>query len=162
MIGQEILYPPGTLEVPHHGRLPRGWDFTTKIPREPLPFGRLGVRGAADGTEQVRLPTTSADVTTRVRGIVVNLSDPVLGNPVPPVGVDTGTPATLIRRGLVRVYVETPVSQDAQAYARFAAGPGGSELGAIRQDADSGTAAPIPHSRFTTDARRCAVLDLNL
>lgn len=156
---QDAVHPAGTLEPRDLGRLPRGYDFSTKIPIEPLPFGCWAVK--ASGVEQARLPTSANDVTLHSRGLVLNVNDPVLGAPVL-VGYDTGTPATLLRRGYAWVPVEAPVLEFGAVYARFAVGAGGSQLGALRGDSDGGTAALVTRAQFISDGRRCALLSLNL
>jgi hypothetical protein len=156
---QEIPHAPGALEP--RGRPPRTYDFTTKLAAAPLPFGRFAVRRTTDDSERANLPSSAADVTLRPRGFVVQVVDAHLGGPVV-LGYDQGSPVTLLRRGKAWMPVEAPVTQDGAVFARFAVGPGGSQLGALRGNDDSGTAAMVPRCSWETDGARNALLSVNL
>ena len=161
MIQAEIPHPAGQLEPRDYGRLPKGYDFSTKLAAVPLLFGTFAVRRVSDGPELAAPPSSAADITARPRGFVLQVADPVLGGPVV-LGYDTGSPVTLVRRGRVWVPVEAPVSQDGAVYARFAAGPGGLVLGAIRGNSDGGTCAAIPRANFEIGGSKNALVSINL
>jgi hypothetical protein len=157
----EIPHAPGAIEPRDPGRLPGWYDFGTKIAAAPLPFGTFAARRVSDGPEHAAPPSTAGDVTDRPRGFVVQVADPFLGGPVV-LGYDQGSPVTLLRRGKAWMPVEAPVSQDGAVFARFQAGPGGSQLGALRGNDDSGTAAIVPRCSWQTDGTRSALLSVNL
>jgi hypothetical protein len=161
MIQAEIPHPAGQLEPRDYGRLPKGYDFGTKIAVAPLVFGTFAVRRVADGPEQAAPPSSAADVTLRPRGFVLQVADPHLGGPVV-LGYDQGSPVTLVRRGRVWVPVEAAVTQDGAVFCRFTAGPGGSVLGAIRGNADGGTCAAIPRANFEIGGSKNALVSINL
>lgn len=157
---QETLHKPG--EFDHDPTRPQHADVTTKLAAVELPYGRFAARRAADGGERAALPETAADVTSRARGFVI---DPATFDPhAVSTGtvVETGDPASLLRRGRVWVPVESSVSQDGAVFARFTPGPGGSDRGAVRGDADGGTCAAVPRANFEIGGSRSALVSINL
>jgi hypothetical protein len=86
-----------------------------------------------------RLPRVSADVTAGFLGIAGwDSSEPYAAG-----GWQPGSIPKLMHRGHIWVVTETAITELAQLYCRFAAGAGGSQLGAFRNDADSGSAAAV-------------------
>lgn len=53
--------------------------------------------------------------------------------------------------GRIWVSVEEAVTAGDQPYVRYAAGAGGSQLGAFRKSADTASAAAVPNAKFLTD-----------
>lgn len=156
---QELPMPPG-LVWPRDSREWRTYSRTTKIATMALAFGSFAVRRAADGGEQASLPSSSADVTARPGGFVINANE--FGQLGGGGQYEINDPVTLLRRGQIWVPVESSVSELGAVFCRFAAGAGGSALGAIRGDADGGTCAAIPRARFESDGRKNALVSINL
>jgi hypothetical protein len=123
-------------------------------------FGLFVTKRAAqsDGVEECGPPTATADVTARPRGFSVR------NQLTKPGGYELNEAVTLLRRGIIWVQTEGAVSQDGQVFARFAAGAGGSVLGSIRGDADTGTAVAIPGAVFrsTTSGAGLAQVEINM
>jgi len=124
-------------------------------------FGTFVVKRAspADANEECANPAASADVTARPRGIA--LKDETRKNTV---AYQVGDQVVYLRKGRAIVAVEAAVSQDGAVFARFAVGAGGSQLGAIRGDADSASAVAIPTAIFktSTSGPGLAIVELNL
>ena len=103
--------------------------------------------------QAVRLPRQASDLTSfRFAGVVLNdvakVAYAVNGKQT----FHRNTMLPLLRDGYVYVKVESNVSKGDQAYARFASGSGGSQLGAFRNDADSASAAALARCFFETTA----------
>lgn len=141
-------------------------DTITKIATSAVPFGYGVVKRAspADGVEQAGVPTATADVTARPRGVAVkdeSRKGPQSGNVG---GYEIGDPMTLLKKGKIWVPVEGAVAQDGSAFCRFADGAGGTAEGAWRADADTATAVAFPTAVFrtATGAAGFAILEVNL
>lgn len=115
-----------------------------------IPEG-VGLTRVADDT--VKLPALAADITANFQGIAVRLTAREPHNAT--VIVDDGTGMYVakdqipcLRTGVIYVNVEGTVAQDGAVYCRYAAGAGGSQLGAFRADADTATAAIVPNAKY--------------
>jgi hypothetical protein len=94
----------------------------------------------------VRLPKATADVTALAFGVTTLT-----------VGTESGlhsSPgmADCLRQGRIWVAVEEPVTAGDPAFVRFAAGAGGSQLGAFRKSADSASSVALPNAKYLTDS----------
>lgn len=103
--------------------------------------GVLVVPGTTD--IQVKLPTSAADV---AKGLGVSLllqlgyeltDDYAIGRNV-----------SYVADGAMWVAVEQAVTRGNQCFARYAAGAGGTQLGAFRADVDTASAAAVPACRY--------------
>jgi len=141
-------------------------DTINKIATSAVPFGCGVVKRAApaDTVEQCGVPTATADVTARPRGIAVK--DETRRGPQAglPGGYEIGDSVTILKRGRIWVPVEGAVAQDGSPFCRFAAGAGGTVLGAFRADADTATAVAFPTAVFRTftSGAGFAVVEVNL
>lgn len=59
---------------------------------------------------------------------------------------------SVLRSGYIFVVVEEAVVKGDQPYVRYAAGAGGTQLGAFRKSADTSSAAALPKARYETTA----------
>lgn len=115
-----------------------------------IPFG-IGVKKGA-GEDEAALPAAAGDV---LSGIVVHRHDVnTIGSAG--WGADAGVPVDdrfdLLRAGVVMVKVEEAVNQGDKAFVRFAAGAGGTQLGAWRKSADTATARAVNGAYFLKGA----------
>lgn len=86
-----------------------------------------------------RLPRVAADVTAGFLGIAAfDSTEPYTAG-----GWQPGSIPRLVHRGHIWCVTEGAIAELAQMYCRFAAGAGGTQLGAFRADADSATAAAV-------------------
>lgn len=110
------------------------------------PFGAGVVRDdrAPLSGKQCRLPRLATDVTS---GLFLGVLAANTGNS-PAVGgwPDESIP-DILRMGHIYVLVEGTGTEGAPLFMRYAAGAGGSQLGAFRADADTSTAVAIPGMR---------------
>jgi hypothetical protein len=141
-------------------------DMGSKIATSAVPFGVGVVKRAspADTVEQCGVPTATADVTARPRGIALidqTRKGPQAGNAG---GYESGDIVSYLKQGRIWVAVEGAVSQDSSAFCRFASGAGGTQLGAWRADADTGTAVAFPTAVFRTSTSGAgfAIVEVNL
>lgn len=130
-------------------------------------FGTFVCRRAApaDGDDQCANPAATADVTARGRGIAI-LDQTKKG---PQYGTVGGYVANdqveYLRQGQIWVTVEEAVVQDGPVFVRFAAGGGGTQLGAFRTSADTATAVQLPSAIYKTSQPTIgglALVELNL
>lgn len=129
-------------------------DFTkytdTVIPQVPVKVGKLLTADKSPGKTRnaAKLPAAAADVTKPgAMGITFLDSTREGGDDYPalrPIGV--------IRRGRLWVLAENAVARWTHPFVRYAAGPGGTELGSFRSNADTASAAELEHAIFLTDA----------
>lgn len=125
--------------------------------------GRFVVMGSTDG--RCKLPTATGEITD---GKLLGISgyDPMkmvnwpAGTTVP---YPQGTTVPVIRKGVVWVRVEEAVAPGDPVFVRFAAGAGGTALGAARKSADTATAVQCPGAVYldTAVANGLARVDLN-
>jgi hypothetical protein len=105
------------------------------------PFGCGLVRDDAAPTsgERCRLPRQASDISAGFLGIAAADTSQAAATG----GWQPGSIPMLLHRGHIWVVVEGAVAELAQLYCRFAAGAGGSQLGAFRGDADSASAGAV-------------------
>ena len=109
-----------------------------------ISFGRLCVRA---GDQTVRLPTAGADFAAGTEfGFAVRQEFQEFNGQ----GYADGEPITVMHVGYIWVEVEAAVTSGAPVFIRTGAGAGGTALGAVRGDADGGTATALPGGRFDT------------
>lgn len=125
--------------------------------------GQLVSQGTAD--DQAKLPTVSGDVTAKALGVAVY--DPSKCTTWPAgntVQYPIGEAVQIMRRGTAYVKVEEAVVAQDPVYVRYAAGAGGTTLGAFRKSADTATAAQLPNCMYLTSAAAngMALVEFNL
>lgn len=104
-----------------------------------------------------RLPTATGDVTgTGALGVVLEKRSSESLN------YRGNTMVTVLAEGRVWVVVEEAVNAGDAAFVRFAAGAGGTQLGAFRKSADTASAVALPGSRYMTTAAAGALAILEL
>lgn len=131
-----------------------------------IPFGHFvsATGGGGDDPYTVELPDASAKVTDG-RGLGVAIADVSIesadgtGD-----GYEDDASLAIMRRGRIWVVSEDAVAAiGTPAFVRFAAGAGGSVLGAFRTDADTATAVALPGARFmstTSGTNQLALLEI--
>lgn len=107
-----------------------------------LPAGVFVTRDAADGA--CKVPTTSGEVTASGMGFtVLNLAHEPSSD-----GSTVDIPATkgcgVIRRGRIWVLTETAMTYGQSVFVRFTANGGNTQLGKVRNDADTANAVAAP------------------
>lgn len=117
-----------------------------------IPEGVVVVRSGADDTSA--LPAASTDITgAPFQGIAARITakQPNSGTAV----TDGGTVMYMakdqfpcLRAGVIWVSSEVAVSYNDNAFARYSANGGLTQLGALRNDADTSHAAQIPNAKF--------------
>lgn len=134
----------------------RQTDIMSRAATVAIPAGRFCVR-AADGT--CKLPTVTGDVTGAGVGLGVSMYDAVAA----PGGYVQYDMVPIVHKGRVYVVVEEAVTEGDPVFVRFAAGAGGSNLGAFRKSADTATASQVPNAvyRSSASASGLAVVELN-
>lgn len=135
-----------------------------------IPYGVLGVLDSANSSDfghiAVKVPAASADVTTLGSALGVVIADQAREQ-VPSVVLPTypiNSAVPLMRTGRIWVKVEEAVNNGDQAFARFASGAGGTQLGSFRKSADTATAVALPNAYYRSNALAAgyAVLELQL
>lgn len=124
----------------------------------PLPYGVLAVLDSANsaGFDKIaaKLPSASSDITAAgsALGVVVadqgRAQDPSVSGPQYP----QNSACPILRRGRIWVLVEEAVNDGDLPFVRFAAGAGGTQLGAFRKSADTATAAALSGCVFRSSA----------
>jgi hypothetical protein len=112
-----------------------------------LPAGIFVTRSAEDA---VKLPAASTDVTATGVGFVHR--DPTWGGTggTQTVMYAKGDVIAVMRKGYIWCLTEGAVTQEGAVFARFTASGGNTQLGKVRADADTATAAQVPNARFVT------------
>jgi hypothetical protein len=129
-----------------------------------IPFG-IGLKTGPNKGDAVVPPSGAGD---KLRGI--SMFEQGLNN----IGLASASPATagildqvefnLVERGRVWVIAEEAVDVDSPVYCRYAAGAGGTQLGAFRASADTATAALVKGARYlskTTGVNQLALLEFD-
>jgi hypothetical protein len=111
-------------------------DIVSWIATVAIPFGVL-VYESAEG--KASLPTATGNVTAGRCGIA--LSDPMKASQV---GYEIGDAVRVMKRGRCWIRTEEALAFGDVMFARFAAGTG-TQLGAFRNDADTGTCSTPPN-----------------
>lgn len=122
--------------------------------------GRVVVRDETSAIRNAfRLPAAAADITNvgRVLGIVARESMREPGDRA------IGHPTALLQDDEVLLLTEGAVNAGDKAFVRHTAGAGGTEIGAVRGDGDSSSAAACPLITFLEDTAgaelvRCRIL----
>jgi hypothetical protein len=122
-----------------------------------MPFGVGVIKGASDST--VLLPSAAGQP---IVGIVLH-SNTYDSRQLGAVGLKPKAHISLSVDGVIYVQVEEAVLPYDRAFCRFAAGAGGTQRGAWRKSADTGTAQELRGARYLTAAQAggVAVLQFN-
>lgn len=137
-------------------------EIRTAIATEAIAFG-LGVTreaGAADDRPPgASLPDAAGDVTS---GLFLGIAraDTTIEQAATPIGYATDQEFGFVRMGHVWVNAEPVVALGDPLFIRHAAGGGGSQLGASRNDADTASAARVPGASFRSATAAVANLAL--
>jgi hypothetical protein len=93
-----------------------------------------------DNTDLVRAPAATGEVTTagQLKGVTM-FDTTALSNPYA-----AGDPMPILKQGVMWVIAEEVVTPLSPVFIRFAAGAGGTALGAFRASADTATAVQVP------------------
>lgn len=130
-----------------------GNDIVSWIADEDVPFG-VWVSETVEG--HCELPDSSAEITGNKGGIA--LIDPAKASGV---GYKQGELMRVMRRGRAWVLNEEALAKGDTLFVRFAAGAGGSQKGALRNDADTASAAtPAGATLYRAGNIGLAVLEL--
>lgn len=140
-------------------------DIISKISAASIPNGVFVTQGTAD--DQCELPNAAGDITPGGPGLGVAIFDPTVPTNWPPgttVPYPSGQAVPIMRRGRVYVVVEEAVSKGDDVYVRYAAGVGGTQLGAFRSSDPGSEAAQLEGAKYATSAGAAglALLELNL
>jgi len=122
-----------------------------------MPAGVI-VAPAAEG--HCVLPSTAALV---AKALGVLAYDPVVETPTSTsYDFNSGECGEVVDDGAIWVVAESGLAVGDQPYCRFAAGAGGSQLGAVRADADTASAALLPNARVLAVTTGLAKVRVNL
>ena len=120
-----------------------------------IPFGVFVTQDNELGMDnKCHLPCTAAQVHGR-RGLGFSIHDHAheqAFNNTDNDGYEAQSAISVLKEGRICVTVEEAVTPASVPYIRIASGAGGTQLGAVRASADSGTAAPLSIARFKTSA----------
>lgn len=124
-----------------------------------IPFGRYVVRGASDAV--AKLPTATGQVTGS--GLGFALRD-MAKEPNAALGYNALQMVEIGTFGFFWVYCETAAAFGGSVFARFTTATDGSDLGQVRNDADTNKAVAIPNARFeqTISAAGLVIVRLSL
>jgi len=123
---------------------------------------QVGVFVAANGDgEDAAVPTT-ADEVALCSGVVLYSSAADLVPESDPPAYAANKVVGVVRKGIVIVEAEGPVEKNAKAFVRFAAGAGGTVLGSVRGDDDSGTCAEFVDAVFDEALAAAGLVRLRL
>ncbi len=112
-----------------------------------IPFGVAVAQGTHP--EAAILPTSAG---ARIIGITLHSHVYARPEEVGDVGVKPKVTLNVLSRGTCWVRTESAVVVGARPFVRFAAGAGGTQLGAFRGDADTATAVELTGGRFLNSA----------
>lgn len=143
----------------------RGKDTVSKVSSADLPCARLLVRDAAIGDRGAKLPDADFGPSTGVVLGVLMWESAKVADGAAGENYSAGDSLPVLRSGRIWVRAEDIVTQGNNAFARYAAGAGGTELGRFRSDLDTAAAAAVPTARFftsTTGADELVQLEINL
>lgn len=123
-----------------------------------LKYGRAVVFDAGAGTSELarKLPSAAGD---KIMG--VTLHDHA-HNPTNTDGILDDDMFSEIYQGSIYVVTEQAVTPADPVFVRYAAGAGGTQLGAFRKDADTATAVALANARWTGNAAAGEVVGLEL
>lgn len=126
-----------------------------------IPFG-VGVvtdPRAAESGKQCRLPRLSTEITA---GTFLGISLRDESREYNAGGYADKSAVAIGKRGRFWVSVEGTVVEGAAVYCRYAAGAGGTQLGAFRADGDTSTAAAVPNAKFKTGRTGAGLVQIEL
>ena len=115
-------------------------NIISAVATETIPFGRFVMEGATPGS--AALPVGSAGVGFDGLGVSVRSQDDV-ANAAGVLQHEAGSEVSIIDFGVVYLRPETAVTLGIPLYVRHTAGAGGSELGRVRNNADTNTATQL-------------------
>lgn len=95
-----------------------------------IPFGVMVCKGSGDN--DAKLPAAS---TAKLLGVLVHSHNYEPRLDLGTTGVKPGAMLNILNRGRIYVTVEEAVTKEDRAYVRYAAGAGGTQLGAFRKSA---------------------------
>lgn len=134
-----------------------------------IPFGCAVAYGTANALLSPRdyvpmkLPAGSTD---KILGVLIHDMAHEASYPFgtsSPTGVAVGDLGSIAQKGRVYVPCEQNVTPADPVFVRYAAGAGGSQLGAFRKDADTATAVALSGAKFAGETVSGLVaIDLNL
>lgn len=162
MVVQTTFVPDYTVGVP--GQLADTANNTpnSKLAAAVVPFGTFVCRRAtpADPVSHCANPEVAGSVTARAIGIA--LKSEMQGSSGTGYAINDGV--AILTKGKCYVNVEGVVTDGQDLFVRFAAGAGGSQLGAFRADADTATAVALPglKARQTTTGAGLCLVEINL
>lgn len=117
-----------------------------------IPFG-VGLKKGAASDDGYLSPSAAGDL---IEGISVHShsrDNRGFSSLLPAdAGVSPGQNFNVLRSGSIYVKVEQAVTAHDVVFCRYAAGAGGTQLGAFRKDADTATAAQLKGARYLTSA----------
>lgn len=137
-----IIQCPGALVLPR-SREPLGVDILSRYTVAGTPAGLWMAWHAGDPDTAVRAPSSAGEVTTTGMGVAVF-------DPWTTVPYAAGAMVPMLRRGALLVAVEEAVTPASPVFVRYAAGVGGTVLGAFRASADTATAAQVARAKYLT------------
>lgn len=124
--------------------------------------------------EQIIVPTSAAEITGLAgQGVCMMETSKEPARTAAAIAAasdyDVQDSVNIVRKGAIWVLCDdgATILPFTQAFVRFAAGGGGTELGAFREDADTASAAALPAARFASahidaNGNRIALLEINL
>ncbi len=124
----------------------------------PIPFG-IAVKKGTNDDEAVLLAATG----DKLAGIAVHRHDVnTIGSTAwaSDAGIPDGDRFDLLEEGVVNVKVEEAVVQGDNAFVRFEAGAGGTQLGAWRKSADTASARAVVGAYFRKSGAAGAIVPL--
>lgn len=129
-----------------------------------IPCGVFVCMDEGNTDEQAaRLPAASGDVTGgRALGVVLNDVAKTEYSVSRKQTFHMNSMFPVLEDGVVWVRVEEAVAKGDAAFARYASGSGGTQLGAFRKSADTSTAAQVPGATYESDAAAGALAKLRV
>lgn len=114
----------------------------SKINAAAIPFGIFVTRDAAD--DAAKVPTTSGEVTASGMGFtaLILAREPVSDGSTTDAAIGKGV--SVVRRGKLWVLTETAMTYGQAVFVRFTANGGNTQLGKVRNDADTANAVAAP------------------
>lgn len=131
----------------------------SKINALAMPAGVWVARDGAD--DAVKVPAAAGDVTTTGCGFTkhdVARSRPANGS----VDYDALEGVTVMRAGRMLVLCETAAAYGGAVFARITASGGNTQLGKVRNDADTANATAVPGARFIGTITAAGLVEIEL
>ncbi len=142
------------------GDTPTDLTITTLVAdSQEIPFGVFVVVDAQRGDDFCRLPRVSGDIGGKTLGVAKmdTARQPNAG------GYATQSTVAILEKGKIYVTCEEAFTFGADVYVRYASSGNGTQLGAVRTDADSSTAAQLTRAKFISSgaADTIALIELS-